>query len=143
MAVHDLQGQDWVLLIDASAGTPETLIVCLKSITFNSERGEIDGSSFCGPSILPGLANESIDYDAFASYDAGSGKASTAIIYNLIKNKTRISWSITRATPVTGDPVKTGYGYILSHNETYNLNETTGFSGKIKVDGDVTQTITS
>ena len=142
MAVHELQGQDWVLLIDAAGGTAATQIVCLKSITFNSERGEIDGSSFCGPSLLPGLANESIDYDAFASYDAGASKASAAIIYGLIQTKARISWSITRVTPVTGDPVKTGFGYILSHNESYSLNELTGFTGKIKIDGDVTQVIT-
>ena len=142
MAAHELKGQDWILLIDVAGGTAATAVVCLKSVTFNGERGEIDGSSFCGPSILPGLSNESIDYDAFASYDAGALKASTAIIYDAFQDSARISWSITRATPVTGDPVKTGYGYIVSHNENYALNELTGFSGKIKIDGDVTQVIT-
>lgn len=143
MAVHDLQGQDWVLLIDIAGGTAATAIVCLKSITFNSERGEIDGSSFCGQSVLPGLSNENIDYDAFVSYDPGGTKASGAEIYEAFQGKDRISWKITRVTPVTGDPVKSGFGFVLSHNETYTLNEVTGFSGKIKIDGDVTQVITT
>jgi len=143
MAVHDLQGQDWVLMIDLAGGSLYDNVVCLKSIKFNSESGEIDGSSFCGPAVLPGLANESIDYEAFCSYDAGSGKVSNADIYETKQAKTKVSWKITRAVPVTGDPVKSGLGYIISHNEDYSLNAVTGFTGKIKVDGDVTQVITT
>ncbi len=142
MAVHDLQGQDWVLLVHLTGGTAADQVVCLKSITFNSESSEIDGSSFCGPNTLQGLANEGIDFDAFVSYDSGSGKIDSAPLYVAKQAKTRISWKITRATPVTGDPVKSGFGYIISYTESYSLNEFTGFSGKIKIDGDVTQVIT-
>ena len=142
MAVHDLQGQDWILLIDAAGSTADDSIVCLKSITFNSESGEIDGSSFCGPSFLQGLANESLDFEALSSYDAGANKVSNAELYVAKQAKSRISWKLTRVTPVTGDPVKSGLGYIISLTETYGLNEVTGFSGKIKIDGDVTQVIT-
>lgn len=142
MAVHDLQGQDWVLLVHLTGGTAADTIVCLKSITFNSEASEIDASSFCGVNVLQGLANESIDFDAFSSYDSGSGKIDSAPLYAAKQTKNRITWKITRAVPVTGDPVKSGAGYLISYTENYNLNEVTGFSGKIKIDGDVTQVIT-
>lgn len=142
MALHKLEGQDWIFKFDPAGGTSYKNIVCIKSLKLNSQDAEIDASSFCGAEFRPGLTTETIDIDAYSQYDPGAANLSSADVYEAKQAKTEIGWSITRVTPVTGDPVKTGKGYILSMSEDYSLNQDAGFSFQIKVSGDITQTIT-
>lgn len=142
MAEHKLEGQDWVFMFDPAGGTAYKNLVCIKSMKLNSQDAEIDASSFCGAEFRPGLTTETIDIEAFSLYDPASTKLSSADVYEAKQAKAEIGWTITRANPVTGDPVKSGKGYILSLSEDYTLNQDSGFSFQIKVSGDITQTIT-
>jgi hypothetical protein len=143
MAEHKLNGEDWILKIDTAGGTSYETVVCLKSFKFNSQNAEVDASSFCGQEKRPGIEAETVDIEAINLYDASTGKVSGPDLYATKQAKTKIGCSITRATPVTGDPVKVFQAYIMNYSEDYSHNSVAAWTAQLAVSGSVTQTITT
>jgi len=142
MAEHKVSGHLVLLLIDPAGGTSYDTIVCLNSQSFNSETNVIDATTKCGSDSLVGIAPpETIDFDGVQLFDPATGKLSGADLYDLKKAATVFSWKLSVSTPVTGDVVKTGKGFISTLSEEYSVDAAATFSGTITVKGDTTQTV--
>ncbi len=142
---HNLSGKDYVLMLDTSGVAPYTAydtVVCLRDHKFQSDNNDIDASSQCGSVILPGIPKEVIDFGGIQEFDPGAGRVSGANLYQTKQDRRIVGFQITPAAPITGDPVKTGTGYISTISEDYSFNTACMFTAKINIIGVATQTIT-
>jgi hypothetical protein len=143
MAEHKLSGKDVLLFIDPlNLATPVySTVVCLTKHSFEASSDEIDASSKCGPDTLPGKVKEGpINFDGQQLFDPASGKISGSDLFRLLQLQTTIAWKMAPITPVTGDIIKTGTGFISKISEDYDFNNPCTFSGTISIKGTVVQT---
>jgi hypothetical protein len=144
MAEHTLSGKDILLLIDPLGGTAYSTAVCLNTHSFKSETNVIDATTKCGSDSLMGIAPpETIDFEGVELFDPTSGKISGVDLYTLKQANTVFSWKISPTTPVTGDEVLSGKGFISSLSKEYAKDAASSFSGTITVKGATTQVITA
>jgi hypothetical protein len=144
MAEHTLSGKDILLFIDPTGGTAYSTAVCLNTHSFKTETNVIDSTTKCGSDSLIGIAPpETIDFEGVELFDPASGKISGVDLYTLKQANTVFSWKIAPVTPVTGDEVLTGKGFISSLSKDYAKDAATSFSGTITVKGATTQVITT
>jgi hypothetical protein len=142
MAEHKLSGKDVLLFIDPTNAAPPvySTVVCLTKHSFEATSDEIDASSKCGPDTLPGKVKEGpINFDGIQLFDPANGKISGADLFALLQGQTTIAWKIEPITPVTGDIVKTGKGFISKISEDYDFNNPCTFSATISIKGNVEQ----
>jgi predicted secreted protein len=143
MAEHALSGKDILLLIDPTGGTTYSTAVCLNTHSFKTETNVIDATTKCGSDSLIGIAPpETIDFEGVELFDPASGKISGVDLYTLKQANTVFSWKIAPTTPVTGDEVLTGKGFISSLSKEYAKDAAASFSGTITVKGLTGQVIT-
>lgn len=143
MAEHKVSGGTMLLFIDPNGGTTYDTVVCLKSVGVSDSINPIDTSSWCGSGKLPGLLNISYTFDGFHIQDVDTGRISGTDLRILLRNKTKISWKIAPESPVGGDEIQTGFGFISQLSSNYSFDNVGDFSMTVEVKGIPTTTIES
>lgn len=133
MAEHKVSGGTMLLFIDPNGGTNYDTVVCLKSVGISDSINPIDTSSWCGSGKLPGLLNISYTFDGYHIQDVDTGRISGTDLRILLRNKTQISWMIAPESPVGGDEIQTGYGFISSLSSNYSFDNVGDFSMTVEV----------
>lgn len=143
MAQRTVNGKDILLFIDPSGGTDYKTIVCLTDNSLTRTTGIESANSKCGPDSGPGDQTQSISFAGQIVYEAETGKIASHSMHSLWSSSTSISWKMSTATPVSGDVVYSGAGWISELTEGAPVNGRATFSGTISVTGTITQTVTT
>ena len=133
MAEHKVAGGTMLLYIDSTGvGTTYDTVVCLTSVGKSDSVTVVDASSACGPDKSPGTVEISYSFEGQHLQDPDGGKISGTSLRQLLRNKTTIAWSIEPASPVTGDEIEYGTGYISELSSTYAFDSVGTFTGTIQ-----------
>lgn len=141
-AANFIPANSYFLLIDPAGGTAYKDVMCLINFSFAGTTAVNDDSTMCGPASSAGNITSTITFTGKTFLSPGTGKISTPDFFTLWQNRTTFGWKIGKATPTTGDYVKSGTGFLSAEGETFDNGVTPGFSGTISVTGPITQTIT-
>ena len=141
MAEHKVSGGTMLLFIDPAGGTSYSTVVCLTSVTKNNSVNVIDASSACGPDKSPGTIDISIGFEGQHLQDPVSGKVSGTSLLQLLRDKQTVGWKVAPETPVAGDEIESGTGYISELSATYGFDAVGTFTGTIQPYGTPTITI--
>ena len=142
MAEHKVAGGTMLLFIDSTGGTSYDTVVCLTSVGKSDSVSVVDASSACGPDKSPGTVEISYSFEGQHLQDPDSGKISGTSLRQLLRAKTTIGWKISPVSPVTGDEVEEGTGYLSELSSTYAFDSVGTFSGTIQPFGTPTITVT-
>ena len=132
MSEHKVQGGTMLLFIDPAGGTSYDTVVCLTSVSKEDSLSEVDASSACGPDSSPGTLSLSRSFEGQHLQDPLTGKISGTSLRSLMYAKTTVGYMIAPETPVTGDEIETGTGYISALSSSYSFDNVGTFSGTLK-----------
>jgi hypothetical protein len=141
MAEHKVQGGDMLLFIDPTGGTDYDIVVCLTSVGISDSISVVDASSACGPDKSPGTLEISYSFEGQHLQDPDSGKISGTDLRILLRSETTIGWKIAPESPVTGDEIQEGTGYLSELSSTYAFDSVGTFTGTIQPYGTPTITV--
>jgi hypothetical protein len=141
MAEHKVQGGTMLLFIDPAGGTAYDTVVCLTSVGKSDSVNVIDAASACGPDKSPGVLDISYTFEGMHLQDPISGKISGTDLRVLLRNKTTIGWKIEPVSPVVGDEIESGTGFLSELSSTYAFDSMGTFSGTLQPIGTPTLTI--
>ena len=142
MAEHKVAGGTMLLFIDSTGGTSYDTVVCLTSVGKSDSVSVVDASSACGPDKSPGTVEISYSFEGQHLQDPDSGKISGTSLRQLLRAKTTVGWKISPVSPVTGDEVEEGTGYLSELSSTYAFDSVGTFSGTLQPFGTPTITVT-
>lgn len=132
MAEHKVQGGNMLLFIDPNGGTDYDVVVCLTSVGKSDSVTVVDASSACGPDKSPGTLEISYSFEGQHLQDPDTGKISGTDLRSLLRSETTIGWKIAPETPVAGDEVEYGTGYLSELSSTYAFDSVGTFTGTIQ-----------
>jgi len=132
MAEHKVAGGTMLLFIDPTGGTNYDTVVCLTSVSKSASVSVVDASSACGPDKSPGTIELSYSFEGQHLQDPTTGKISGTSLRQLLMSKATIAWSIEPESPVTGDEIEYGTGYISELSSQYNFDSVGTFTGVIQ-----------
>ena len=141
MAEHKVAGGTMLLFIDPAGGTSYDTVVCLTSVSKADSVTVVDASSACGPDKSPGTIELSYSFEGQHLQDPDSGKVSGTSLRQMLRAKTTIGWKIAPETPVTGDEIESGTGFLSELSSTYAFDSVGTFTGTIQPFGDPTLSI--
>lgn len=141
MAEHKVAGGTMLLFIDPAGGTDYDTVVCLTSVGKSDSINVVDASSACGPDKSPGTLEISYSFEGQHLQDPVSGKISGTSLRQLLRAKTTIGWKIAPESPVTGDEIEEGTGYLSELSSTYAYDSVGTFTGTLQPYGTPTITI--
>lgn len=141
MAEHKVAGGTMLLFIDPAGGTAYDTVVCLTSVSKADSITVVDASSACGPDKSPGTLELSYAFEGQHLQDPDSGKVSGTSLRQLLRSKTTIGWKIAPESPVTGDEIESGTGFLSELSSTYAFDSVGTFTGTIQPFGDPTLSI--
>ena len=141
MAEHKVAGGTMLLFIDPNGGTDYDTVVCLTSVGKSDSVNVVDASSACGPDKSPGTLEISYSFEGQHLQDPVTGKISGTSLRQLLRNKTTIGWMISPESPVTGDEIESGTGYLSELSSTYSYDSVGTFTGTIQPYGTPSITI--
>lgn len=141
MANRKVRGKDILLFIDPDGGTTYDTVVCLTSNSMNRTTATVDAASKCGPDSAPGEQSVSVEFQGQQVVENDTGKLSGANLHDLWQSAAQIGWKMGPASPITGDVIYEGKGFISDLGDTYDMGSAT-FSGTLAVSGFPTKTIT-
>lgn len=141
MAEHKVAGGTMLLFIDPTGGTDYDTVVCLTSVSKADSITVVDASSACGPDKSPGTLELSYAFEGQHLQDPDTGKVSGTSLRQLLRAKTTIGWMIAPETPVTGDEIEEGTGFLSELSSTYAFDSVGTFTGTIQPYGDPTLSI--
>lgn len=141
MAEHKVQGSNMLLFIDPNGGTTYDMIVCLTSVGVSMSVQPIDASSACGPDKSPGAIDISYTFEGQHLQDPNTLRISGTDMRLLLNAEQTIGWKLSPETPVTGDEIQEGKGFISQLSSTYAFDSVGVFSGAIMPYGVPTVTI--
>lgn len=130
-----------LLFIDPAGGTDYDTVVCLTSVGKSDSINVVDASSACGPDKSPGTLEISYSFEGQHLQDPVSGKISGTSLRQLLRAKTTIGWKIAPESPVTGDEIEEGTGYLSELSSTYAYDSVGTFTGTLQPYGTPTITI--
>jgi hypothetical protein len=136
MAEHKVAGGTMLLFIDPAGGTSYDTVVCLTSVSKADSVTVVDASSACGPDKSPGTIELSYSFEGQHLQDPTSGKVSGTSLRQLLRAKTTVGWKIAPETPVTGDEIESGTGFLSELSSTYAFDSVGTFTGTIQPFGD-------
>lgn len=141
MAEHKVAGGTMLLFIDPAGGTDYDTVVCLTSVSKSASVSVVDASSACGPDKSPGTIELSYGFEGQHLQDPATGKISGTSLRQLLMAKTTIGWMIAPESPVTGDEIEEGTGYLSELSSTYAFDSVGTFTGTIQPFGTPTITV--
>lgn len=105
-------------------GQSQAMVYCLVSVTRNYTTNITDAASICNPAAkTPGTQDFSVDMTLHRVWDVDPGHYSEKFIHDAMVNKNLIDYTVGPASPVSGDLVETGTGYITSMTKTDNATD--------------------
>ncbi|CAB4148462.1 hypothetical protein UFOVP535_5 [uncultured Caudovirales phage] len=131
MAEHKVQGGDMLLFIDPDGGTDYNIVVCLTSVSKADSITVVDASSACGPDKSPGTLELSYAFEGQHLQDPTTGSISGTDLRFLLRSEQTIGWMIAPESPVTGDEIESGTGFLSELSSTYSFDSVATFSGAI------------
>ena len=141
MAEHKVAGGTMLLFIDPAGGTDYDTVVCLTSVSKSASVTVVDASSACGPDKSPGTIELSYGFEGQHLQDPASGKISGTSLRQLLMSKTTVGWKIAPESPVAGDEIEEGTGYLSELSSTYAFDSVGTFTGTLQPYGTPTITI--
>ena len=141
MAEHKVAGGTMLLFIDPTGGTDYDMVVCLTSVSKSDSISVVDASSACGPDKSPGTLELSYAFEGQHLQDPTTGKISGTSLRQLLRAKTTIGWKIAPESPVAGDEIESGTGFLSELSSTYAFDSVGTFTGSIQPYGDPTLSI--
>ncbi len=132
MAEHKVEGGNMLLFIDQTGGTSYDIVVCLTSVSKSDSVTVVDASSACGPDKSPGTVELSYAFEGQHLQDPDSGKISGTDLRLLLRSETTIGWKIAPESPVAGDEIESGTGFLSELNSTYAFDSVGTFTGSIQ-----------
>ena len=141
MAEHKVAGGTMLLFIDPAGGTDYDTVVCLTSVSKSASVSVVDASSACGPDKSPGTVELSNGFEGQHLQDPVTGKISGTSLRLLLLAKTTIGYKIAPESPVTGDEIEEGTGFLSELSSTYSFDSIGTFSGALNPFGQPTITI--
>ena len=141
MAEHKVQGSNMLLFIDPNGGTDYDMVVCLTSVGVSMSVNPVDASSACGPDKSPGALEISYSFEGQHLQDPNSGSISGTDLRILLNAEQTIGWKMSPETPVDGDEIQSGTGFLSELSSTYAFDSVGTFTGTINPFG--TPTITT
>ena len=130
---HKVAGGTMLLYIDSTgtgSGNYDT-VVCLTNVTKSATVSVVDASSACGPDKSPGTIELSYGFEGQHLQDPNTGDISGTSLRQLLMSKATIAWSIEPVSPVTGDEIEEGFGFISELSSTYAYDSVGVFTGTI------------
>lgn len=113
-----------IFITIALDGQSQAQVYCLVNHTRNYTTNITDAASICNPvAKTPGTQDFSVDMTLQRVWDVDAGHYSELFIHNAMMNKSLINYTIGPASPVSGDLVETGEGYITSMTKTDNATD--------------------
>lgn len=125
-----------LLFIDPNGGDDYSVVVCLTSVGISDSIAVVDASSACGPDKSPGAAEISISFEGQHLQDPDTGKISGTDLRPLLRAEQTIGWKIAPETPVTGDEIQSGTGYLSELSSEYSFDSVGTFTGTIQPYGE-------
>jgi hypothetical protein len=105
-------------------GESQLVVFCIVSITRNYTLNITDAASICNPvAKSPGTQDTSVDLSLQRVWEPDVTHYSEKFLHDAFNNKNVIEYTISPATPVTGDLIETGNGYISSMTKTDNATD--------------------
>lgn len=105
-------------------GQSEKTVYCLVSITRNYTTNMTDAASICNPSDKsPGVQDISVDMSLQRVWEPTASHYSEKFLHDAWADKSLITYTVGPASPVTGDLVETGEGYITSVTKNDNATD--------------------
>ena len=141
MAEHKVAGGTMLLFIDPAGGTDYDTVVCLTSVSKSATVSVVDASSACGPDKSPGTVELSNGFEGQHLQDPVTGKISGTSLRQLLLAKTTVGYKIAPETPVTGDEIEVGTGFLSELSSTYSFDSIGTFTGSLNPFGQPTITI--
>ena len=141
MAEHKVAGGTMLLFIDPAGGTDYDTVVCLTSVSKSATVSVVDASSACGPDKSPGTVELSNGFEGQHLQDPDTGKISGTSLRQLLLAKTTVGYKIAPETPVTGDEIEEGTGFLSELSSTYAFDSIGTFTGSLNPFGQPTITI--
>ena len=141
MAEHKVSGGTMLLFIDPAGGTAYDTVVCLTSVGKKDAVNVVDASSACGPDKSPGTLDINYSFEGQHLQDPLTGKISGTSLRSLLRSKTTIGWKISPETPVIGDEIEEGTGYLSDLSSTYAYDSVGTFTGTLQPYGTPTITV--
>lgn len=132
MAEHKVEGGKMLLFIDPNGGTDYDIVVCLTSVSKSDSVTVVDASSSCGPDKSPGTLELSYAFEGQHLQDPDSGKISGTDLRFLLRNQQTIGWKIAPESPITGDEIESGIGFLAELSSTYAFDSVGTFTGTIQ-----------
>lgn len=129
------------MFIDPTGGTDYDMVVCLTSVGKSDSISVVDASSACGPDKSPGTLELSYTFEGQHLQDPTTGKISGTSLRQLLRDKQTIGWQIAPESPVTGDEIESGTGYLSELSSTYAFDSVGTFTGTIQPYGEPSLTI--
>lgn len=136
-----MAGGTMLLFIDPAGGTDYDTVVCLTSVGKSDSVNVVDASSACGPDKSPGTLEISYSFEGQHLQDPVTGKISGTSLRQLLRAKTTIGWKIAPESPVAGDEIEEGTGYLSELSSTYSYDSVGTFTGTLQPYGTPTITI--
>lgn len=141
MAEHKVEGSNMLLFIDPDGGTDYEIVVCLTSVSKSDSVTVVDASSACGPDKSPGTVELSYAFEGQHLQDPDGGAISGTDLRILLRGEQTIGWKIAPETPVDGDEIESGTGFLSELSSTYAFDSVGTFTGTIQPYGIPTITI--
>jgi hypothetical protein len=100
-------------ILIALDGQSQQQVYCVVSITRNYNTNVVDSSSICNPAAKsPGTQDFSVDVALQRAWEPVNTHYSEKFLHDAFNNKSQIDYTVGPATPVHGDIVETGTGFI-------------------------------
>jgi hypothetical protein len=103
----------------------------------------VDSASACGPNKSIGSVNISYSAEGYHIQDADTGKISGTSLRQLLRSRTTVGFKISPQTPVEGDEVETGTGFLSSLSSDYAFDADATFTLELQPFGSPVITVTA
>lgn len=110
-----------IITISEVDGTQKA-VVCLTQNDFTGSSNTVTGDTFCGTEVQPGSKSQTLQLGYRRVWEPDNNHTSEQFLYNSWKNDVHLEWTIGPETPVTGDLIYRGTGYITNISNTNGTN---------------------
>jgi hypothetical protein len=145
MAEHYASANSRVIVI-GDGDTPEVFnaVVCLTDNSFDLAINNITTETKCGTINEAGTISTTLALSGVLVLDPDDDKVSASALFDLASTGASFNFKYGPITPVTGDIVYSGRGFLTAYGEADSVNTNSTFTGAIQVNADgLTKTVTA
>jgi hypothetical protein len=109
-------------IFDGTTGVTEKGVVCLTTNDMNGTTNNITIDTFCGQEILPGTIGQTLTVAFRRVWNTDADEISEEFFYAAWMDKSLCQFTVGPLTPVAGDIIYTGTGYVTAYTNTNAAN---------------------